>query len=506
MNRSDMAKQVASAGRYGDTELIHINRDELAGIAAMSPVGLTQNPETGLPEAFIFPLLAGMAGSMLGPTLGISATLGSAIGSGLAGWAESGDLGQGLMSGVLGYAGGELLGGGGGEAANAAESIAATSPTTPFRDAGVMPLPMGGAGSGGGSGGIANGILGLIQDNPGAMFGGALGLASLLNRNGYEATLPGQTGGSGQSFPAPTPRGNPRFPSTYSHGRNPEWRYYQEGGEVERPYIPPGNRVGRSGTGTANPNLARESSDTGRLMAMERLNRLIDLQQANPDVADTVAVEMGYEDAIQAINELSSIATGGAGASRAADPGILSRYYHHSSPLGNIAPTPDEFNMESSIPGYQQGGPVAPGQSDMMTQSPTVDAQGEMLVNQAIAAIQGKHPSPMVVLSEFAKRYGMEALRRLRQRVLSQQNAGREIEGPGSGMSDSVPAMVDGQEPAALSAGEYVIPADVVSALGDGYTDEGVRQLDDMVSRTRYAKTGDAQMPAPIDPNRMMPA
>lgn len=61
---------------------------------------------------------------------------------------------------------------------------------------------------------------------------------------------------------------------------------------------------------------------------------------------------------------------------------------------------------------------------------------------------------------------------------------------PGGGMRDDVPAMIDGQQPAALSEGEYVIPADVVAMLGDGSTDKGVRVLDEMVKMIRQQKQG----------------
>jgi hypothetical protein len=58
------------------------------------------------------------------------------------------------------------------------------------------------------------------------------------------------------------------------------------------------------------------------------------------------------------------------------------------------------------------------------------------------------------------------------------------------GMDDDVPAMVDGAKPAALSAGEYVIPADVVSMLGDGNTEAGQKILDRLVATVRQSKQG----------------
>lgn len=82
---------------------------------------------------------------------------------------------------------------------------------------------------------------------------------------------------------------------------------------------------------------------------------------------------------------------------------------------------------------------------------------------------------------------------------------GRQIKGPGDGMSDSIPATIDGQQPAAIASGEYVIPADVVSFLGNGDNDAGAKVLDRMVAKVRTAKTGRTQQPPQIDPSKFMP-
>lgn len=67
----------------------------------------------------------------------------------------------------------------------------------------------------------------------------------------------------------------------------------------------------------------------------------------------------------------------------------------------------------------------------------------------------------------------------------------------GKGMDDDVPAQVDGQIPAALSEGEFVIPADVVSLLGDGNTDAGAKVLKDFMNKLRELKTGQKEQPKP---------
>lgn len=74
----------------------------------------------------------------------------------------------------------------------------------------------------------------------------------------------------------------------------------------------------------------------------------------------------------------------------------------------------------------------------------------------------------------------------------------RLLSGPGDGMSDSIPAVIDGKEPAALGSGEYVLSAQVVSALGNGSTEAGARLLDEFVKRVYAAQTGKRQQMKPI--------
>ena len=80
------------------------------------------------------------------------------------------------------------------------------------------------------------------------------------------------------------------------------------------------------------------------------------------------------------------------------------------------------------------------------------------------------------------------------------------IKGNGSGMDDMVGGMIGDQQPVAVSPGEYIVPADVVSGLGDGSSDAGAEELDQMMSRVRMARGGTTEQAPPIDAKRMMPA
>jgi len=86
------------------------------------------------------------------------------------------------------------------------------------------------------------------------------------------------------------------------------------------------------------------------------------------------------------------------------------------------------------------------------------------------------------------------------------QGRGYYLGGPTDGMADQIPATINNIEPARLSDGEFVIPADVVSHLGNGNSDAGAQQLYSMMDRVRKERTGTTKQGPMINPTRMMPA
>lgn len=80
-------------------------------------------------------------------------------------------------------------------------------------------------------------------------------------------------------------------------------------------------------------------------------------------------------------------------------------------------------------------------------------------------------------------------------------DAGRYLQGKTDGMSDEIPSSIDGEQPAALSHGEFVIPADVVSHLGNGNSDAGAQKLYQMMDRIREARTGTKEQGKQINPD-----
>lgn len=82
---------------------------------------------------------------------------------------------------------------------------------------------------------------------------------------------------------------------------------------------------------------------------------------------------------------------------------------------------------------------------------------------------------------------------------------GKLLKGPGDGMSDSIVANIAGKQPARLADGEFVVPADVVSHLGNGSTDAGAKHLYKMMDRIRQARTGNSKQGKRINPNKFLP-
>ena len=161
-----------------------------------------------------------------------------------------------------------------------------------------------------------------------------------------------------------------------------------------------------------------------------------------------------------------------------------------STPAGGIAEVETEFvkptqNANTPIP-----------QSDLL------------MVSQAIL---GRIDQPDFIINMFITKHGIESFLAIRQQVLASavgqmpQTQGM-VQGQGGGMDDQVMGMIGDQQPVAVSPGEYIVPADVVSGLGDGSSDAGAEELDRMLDNVRRARQGGstAQPPA-INAKRMMP-
>ena len=154
---------------------------------------------------------------------------------------------------------------------------------------------------------------------------------------------------------------------------------------------------------------------------------------------------------------------------------------------------------------YQEGQGIAGLDDGMMTEG------NEQLIQATIMVIQGMAPDQETadaVINQFIGLYGQEAFMSLREQVLNPDGQAQTqgmIEGFGGGMDDFVQGVAGNQNRIAASPGEYIVPADVVSQLGDGNSEEGSRKLDGMLDRTRMAKTGTIKQAEPIDSRQVMP-
>jgi hypothetical protein len=83
---------------------------------------------------------------------------------------------------------------------------------------------------------------------------------------------------------------------------------------------------------------------------------------------------------------------------------------------------------------------------------------------------------------------------------------GGYLDGQGDGMSDSIPATIEGKQPARLADGEFVVPADVVSHLGNGSSKAGSKRLYAMLDKVRHARTGNKKQGKQIKADKYLPA
>jgi hypothetical protein len=108
--------------------------------------------------------------------------------------------------------------------------------------------------------------------------------------------------------------------------------------------------------------------------------------------------------------------------------------------------------------------------------------------------------------------YGLGRLNQLgNQQSLSQAQTlgyaeGGYLNGAGDGMSDSIPATIEGKQPARLADGEFVVPADVVSHLGNGSSKAGSKRLYTMLDKVRHARTGNKKQGKEIKADKYLPA
>ena len=176
-----------------------------------------------------------------------------------------------------------------------------------------------------------------------------------------------------------------------------------------------------------------------------------------------------------------------------------------------VAPEEEEDDVlsETKSPykasGYAEGGSLEPEEK-----------KARQIVQDAMEAIRGEGDDPEGSLNTYLAYYGKDALQDLYKRMSGKEEVEEEdnyeppegmIKGPGNGMDDMATArMAHGGQKVLLSNDEFIIPADVVSGLGDGSSESGARKLYAMMDRVRMDRTGNKKQPGKVKDVRVLPA
>ena len=411
----------------------------------------------------VLPLLFGLAGSALGGAGlagGLGALTAGAIGSGLGRFAETGDLGKGIETGLTSFLGGNALGDLGkgldieplakaGELGKTAPAVQTVSPT----------------------------ITGLgTLTNPAVLGQAAIG----------QATVPPPM--PPPVAPVPFENRQAGVPDRITRRPPPN---YRPGNDAEFDYGVSPNY----GVGLMNPN-------DPRFMNMGGLLGLLQNEKVQDNLSNMVGITLNP--AVQ--REINNAMTGeytpeGYAPLTMADAGFsgggeLKQIPDDNVGLKALAKEKPSVVENRGFKAMQEGGAV---EGDM---------EANMVIDEAVKAIQGVSDTPEVALGAFVAKYGEEALEDLIERVTKGEMDEREdnmIEGEGDGMDDKVPATLEGEQDVMLSDGEFVVPADVVSGIGNGSSDAGARELEEMMTRVRRLRTGKTEQPEQVPQEMMLP-
>jgi len=164
----------------------------------------------------------------------------------------------------------------------------------------------------------------------------------------------------------------------------------------------------------------------------------------------------------------------------------------------NRSPYGTEYGTEY---GMNNGGVVGMSGGN---QVPSGEQAAQALIQQTAMALLGRmsEEESSVVIKRFVDEFGSEAFQQLRSQVLESvvPNSQKEglIQGAGGGMDDQIGGMIGDQQKVAVSPGEFIVPGDVVSGLGDGDTGAGAKELAAMMDRVRTERTGTTEQPEPL--------
>jgi hypothetical protein len=473
------AQGLASLGRYGDSMLVHMSPKEVAGLQslAMSKGGsLTINPDTGMPEAFILDMALPVVGSFFGIPPEFTAAL--MAGKNLI---EGGDLGSAALSAFGGYTGGKM-----GQSLKSFVDPIQKLPTSAVNAAAnaAQTLTGGGAGNIGAfstfadkispaASGVTNTATSLTnQFSPftNNRLGTDLGIRNTtptvdVNMGGYDAAA--QTADSLKSSFAPS-----FAPSFGGQGM------IQPGGA---------DTLSTAGAPTYGANVGA-GTDIGSTIS-----------QGASDFSNQFATAVKNPvDFARHVGEGDALAGGAKIGMYAASPFIEGMM------------EPQTFTYTDPEKDKYRGPQGQLNLSDRFDTGLRL-AAGGTITSGGIRDLYGT-PDNQPTMSPGLGGFGLGRLNNLAgEQAMTQAQTlgyaeGGYLNGAGDGMSDSIPATIEGKQPARLADGEFVVPADVVSHLGNGSSKAGSKRLYKMLDKVRQARTGNKKQGKEIKADKYLPA
>jgi len=522
MDNRQLAQGIASLGRYGDSMLMHVRPDEVAQLQAISRANggdITINPETGQPEAFIgafLPMLAGLgvsaalpAGAGMFAQYGLPAIAGAAAKGITTGDASLGNLLSGAMGGIGGAGIGSDLIGFGAEGAAAAVPETTGEIATEIAKSGTGNLPAGATTATMNSVPQAMGTEGISMFTPaGQQFGNAgqtlsqaPGIGGPLEYQSVANTY-GVTQAPQPFFDAAN-TSIPQASAMYNEQLSPYGRI----------------RVGQTGSSAQNLQMAPKfDTPAGGFEPPPKVSAFEQgLNQGKAIAGDTFdtmgknfsTMGKGFEKALDDPMGYFSYAGGGDspmfGAAKTLSTPLMAtveamtpkvqpfeldkRAYYDSSRTLNLN---DDTGLRlvakgGHIKGYKKAGTVS---AEPGSVSPPTSGFGggltRLLTQKGnVSAVDGSgNPINMSNKSivDMLRQQGIIRYADGGIAVLTPDN-GKMLNGQGDGVSDDIPANIEGEQEAALSDGEFIVPARIVSELGNGSSDAGAEKLYAMIDR-----------------------
>jgi len=493
MSLQHAAKHLAAHGRGKDTELIHMDKGEIASLQKLALANggsLTINPQTGLPEAgflsAILPMVAG-AGLMMIP--GMQASAAGLIVGGLQ-TARTGSLSKGIMAGLGAYGGAGMANSFG---TAGASSAAPTTVSTPIAPPPAPVIPEGVPNFGPSASADAFSVMPTTPAiTPSA------GLPTAYQDYGpvgeytaSSARLP--TGNGGITVTAPTPTvqaaapvseqgivraiDNSTIPKDFN-AMNASERFnaMKQGASFENAgkFIT-NNKYTTAGTAASiasgmqkDPTMSQPDKDMGQRYSYSP-------GTANPIPEPDVPT---YEDML----------------TQQGNYGRQQKYFSPAyTPISNTA-AKDLYNYANGGTVEQMSNNAAMGantmypMANMATSSFATPYQAPQSTNMLANMVAPSGGGAVGAMSGEPNMQGTRMAMGGLSDLGGYSDGGRLLRGPGDGVSDSIPAVIGKKQPARLADGEFVVPARIVSELGNGSTEAGARKLYAMMDRVQASR------------------